>query len=506
MSTVSFTVDTDKVATLTFDRDDSPVNKLDGKFRDDFAAAVGRIQAEKANIKGVILCSAKSTFFAGADLAELLKFDQSKKPQLLADLQGFKANLRTLETCGLPVCAAIGGTALGAGFEIALACQQRIAVDERRTKLGLPESKLGLLPGGGGIVRLVRLLGLEAALPLLLEGTEKSPAAMAELGLVHQLVEDQDQLLAAAKKWVLSQQTATQVFDEKSYRIPGGTPSHPALAMKLPAAAAMLLAKTKGCYPAAEAILKAAVEGLQVDVDTAMAIETDYFVELLENPISHNMIKTFFFGLNAINKGASRPTDVKAKPVQKLGILGAGMMGAGIAYAAAMQGIETVLKDTGLEQAEKGKSYSATILDKRIKRGRSTPQQKEDVLANIKATASLEDLSGCDLIIEAVFEDRKLKAQVTGEAETYLSKGGFFASNTSTLPITSLAENSADPSRFVGLHFFSPVDKMQLVEIIVGDKTTDETLARAFDFVRQIKKTPIVVNDSRGFFTSRGLR
>ena len=503
MKTIQFSIDEQQIAQIVFDRNDAPINKLDGDFRQDFEAVVSQLEEKKKNIRGIVISSAKPTFFAGADLQELLAFNQERKPELVASLNNFKNSLRRLETIGIPSCAALNGSALGGGFEIALACHYRVAVDDPRMKLGLPEVKLGLLPGGGGIVRMVRLLGLEAALPLIVEGKELNPAAMLEQRLVHSLAPKQDELIAEAIALLESKESKTQVFDEKGYRIPGGKPSSSALAMKLPAAAAMLIAKTKGCYPAPEAILKAAVEGLNVDIETAMKIETGYFVRLLENPVSHNMIKTFFFGLNAVNKGASRPDGCKPFQVRKLGVLGAGMMGAGIAYAAAVRGIQTVLKDVDEEKAQAGKLYSDKILSKKVERGRLSEDEKSHCLGLIKPTGRYDDLRDCDLIIEAVFEDRELKAKVTIDAEKMLSVSGVFASNTSTLPITGLAERANDPEKFIGLHFFSPVDKMQLVEIIVGKKTTDETLAKAFDFVRQIKKIPIVVNDSRGFFTSR---
>ena len=503
MNTITYSKDSQQLATLTLNRTDAAVNKLDGAFRSDLKHCLDQLEAEKDSLRGVILCSGKDTFFAGADLEELLQYKSEQKLTMAATLADFKQQLTRLETLGIPVVACLNGSALGGGWELALACHHRIAIDHPKVRFGLPEVKLGLLPGGGGIVRMVRLLGLEAALPLLVEGRELQASAMRELGLVHDLAVDADDLIKKAKAWLHSGPMARQPWQEKAYRIPGGTPQTPKLAMKLPAAPAFLLKKTHGCYPAPEAILKAAVEGLNVDFETALKIESRYFIELLESPVSHNMIKTFFFDLNAVNKGASRPDKIIPRRWQKVGVLGAGMMGAGIAYAAAKAGIEVILKDVDQQTAERGKDYSRKIMEKKINRQQSSQEAADSLLARITATSDLQDLSGCEMIIEAVFEDRQLKATVTQESEVLLNQNGIFASNTSTLPITGLAKAAKRPDRFIGLHFFSPVDKMQLVEIIVGEKTSDETLAQAFDFVRQIKKTPIVVNDSRGFFTSR---
>jgi 3-hydroxyacyl-CoA dehydrogenase/enoyl-CoA hydratase/3-hydroxybutyryl-CoA epimerase len=503
MNSIQYSVDNDNIVTLKLNRQDAAVNKLDAHFRHDLHQIIDHLKGERETIQGIILTSGKSTFFAGADLEELLTYQKADQARLTRAMQQFKADLVELESLGVPVCAALNGSALGGGWEIALACHHRVAIQHKSIRFGLPEVKLGLLPGGGGIVRSCRLLGLEAALPLLTEGRELDAATMQQHGLIHSLVDDEDQLMTAAKKWLLSRPEPGQPWQSRHYRIPGGAPQMPKLAKKLPAAPAFLTAKTKGCYPAPEAILKAAVEGLQVDFATALKIETDYFIELVNHPVSHNMIKTFFFGLNAINKGASRPEAQPQTSIAKVGILGAGMMGAGIAYATAKSGLQTILKDVSLEQAQSGKAYSEKLLQKRRKRGQISADDAEQLLKRITPTTTDDDLKDCDLIIEAVFEDRTLKAKLTQETEPCLNNDGIFASNTSTLPISSLAKASAKPDKFIGLHFFSPVDKMQLVEIIVGDQTSEATLAKAFDFVRQIKKTPIVVNDSRGFFTSR---
>ncbi|MEP5981120.1 MAG: 3-hydroxyacyl-CoA dehydrogenase NAD-binding domain-containing protein, partial [Marinobacter alexandrii] len=367
----------------------------------------------------------------------------------------------------------------------------------------LPEVTLGLLPGGGGTQRLPRMIGLEAAFPYLMEGKKVNPAAALKAGIVDELVDSTDDLITRARAFIEANPSCQQPWDQKGFSLPGGAPQHPAMAQKLAIAPAMLKQKTKGCYPAPERILSAAVEGAQVDFDNGSLIETRYFAELVIGQVAKNMTGTFWFQLNAIKAGGSRPNGIEKESFRKVGVLGAGMMGAGIAYSTATRGIEVVLKDVSVENAEKGKSYSDKLLAKKVSRGRMTEEQKAEILGRIKATDSADDLDGCDLVIEAVFEDSDLKAKVTQEAEPKLKPNGIFASNTSTIPITQLAEASNAPENFIGLHFFSPVDKMQLVEIIVGKNTSDDTLARAFDYVQQIGKIPIVVNDSRGFFTSR---
>jgi 3-hydroxyacyl-CoA dehydrogenase/enoyl-CoA hydratase/3-hydroxybutyryl-CoA epimerase len=414
-----------------------------------------------------------------------------------------KGQLRRLETLGKPVVAAINGAALGGGWEICLACHRRIALDSSRVQLGLPEVTLGLLPGGGGVVRMVRLLGLEKALPYLLEGKKVRPDAALKAGLIHELASDKDDLLAKARAWILANPNAVQPWDEKSYKIPGGTPASPNVAQMLAIAPSILRDKTKGCFPAPEKIMCAAVEGAQVDFDTAQIIEARYFTELATGQVAKNMIGTFWFQLNQINAGGSRPQGVAPYVTRKVGVLGAGMMGAGIAYVSAVAGIEVVLKDVSQEAAEKGKRYSAKLLEKKVGRGQMSADKRDAILARIRASDKDADFAGCDLIIEAVFEDRDLKANVTAAAERVALVDALIASNTSTLPITGLATAVQKQDRFIGLHFFSPVDKMPLVEIIRGERTSAESLARGFDYVMQINKTPIVVNDRRGFFTSR---
>ncbi|WP_417662369.1 3-hydroxyacyl-CoA dehydrogenase NAD-binding domain-containing protein [Pseudomonas sp.] len=493
----------DNIVVLTIDMPGQSANTMNAVYREAMAATVDRLEAEKDNISGVIITSAKKTFFAGGDLNELVKVTKADASDFYHMVLGIKAQLRRLELLGKPVVAAINGAALGGGWEICLACHQRIALDNSSVQIGLPEVTLGLLPGGGGVVRMVRLLGLEKALPFLAEGKKVRPDAALKAGLVHQLATDKDEMMAKARAWINDNPAAKQPWDTPGYKIPGGTPASPSVAQMLAIAPSVLRDKTKGCFPAPEKIMCAAVEGAQVDFDTAQLIETRYFTELTTGQVAKNMIGTFWFQLNEINAGGSRPKGFEPSVTRKVGVLGAGMMGAGIAYVSAAAGIEVVLKDVSLEAAQKGKAYSTKLLDKKVSRGHMTAEKREAFLALINPSDNEADFAGCDLIIEAVFEDRDLKAKVTAAAERNALSDAVIASNTSTLPITGLATAIEKQDKFIGLHFFSPVDKMPLVEIIRGEHTSDETLARGFDYVMQIKKTPIVVNDSRGFFTSR---
>ncbi|GAA5188115.1 3-hydroxyacyl-CoA dehydrogenase NAD-binding domain-containing protein [Acinetobacter kookii] len=502
MSAIQFEKNADNIVILTLDSPHQSANTMNADFRNALTETVEKLKADD-NIAGIIFRSNKKTFFAGGDLDELIQATPEHAAEFFNMIEDMKAKLRYIETRGIPVVAALNGTALGGGWELALCCHHRIALNDAKAKFGLPEVTLGLLPGGGGIVRMVRLLGLQNAFPLLMEGKQFGVEKARSLGLIHDTAGSEQELLEKAIAWVKANPKSMQPFDVKGYKIPGGTPSSPAVAQMLAIAPAMLRDKTKGCYPAPEAIMAAAVEGAQVDVDTALTIESRYFTYLATGQISKNMIGTFWHGLNAIKSGASRPKDIAKWQATKVGILGAGMMGAGIAYATASKGIAVVLKDVSIEAAEKGKAYSQKLLDKKVSQGRLSVERRDQVLALIQTTADAADLQGCDLIIEAVFENPELKAKVTQEAENYLVDAGVMASNTSTLPITELAQASKNEQNFIGLHFFSPVDKMQLVEIIKGKNTSNETLAKAYDFVQQIGKTPIVVNDSRGFFTSR---
>lgn len=507
MSAIQYQKDQDNIVTLTLDSTGQSANTMNAEFRSSLKEVAEKLKAE-TDLAGVIITSAKKTFFAGGDLNELIQVKPENATEFFQQIQDLKAQMRIIETLGKPVVAALNGTALGGGWEIALATHRRIALNDPKTpnssiKFGLPEVTLGLLPGGGGIVRMVRFLGLQNAFPFLMEGKQFDVKTAVSLGLVHDTADTMDEVLEKARAWIKSNPKSQQPFDVKGYKIPGGDPRTPAVAQVLAIAPAMLRDKTKGCYPAPEAIMSAAVEGAQVDVDTALRIESRYFNKLTTGQVAKNMIGTFWFGLNSIKAGGSRPQGIAPWQAKKVAVLGAGMMGSGIAYACAIKGIPVVLKDVSQEAADKGKSYSQKLLEKRVSRGRMTPEKKDQILSLITASADYNDLAGCDLIIEAVFENQELKAKVTQEAEQHLVADGIFASNTSTLPITELAKASRDESHFIGLHFFSPVDKMQLVEIIKGKNTSAETLARAYDFVQQIAKTPIVVNDSRGFFTSR---
>ncbi|CDN86573.1 3-hydroxyacyl-CoA dehydrogenase NAD-binding domain-containing protein [Hydrogenophaga intermedia] len=493
----------DGLATITFDEPGSPVNTMCADWQRDLTTVTGLVVRDKALIKGIILASAKSTFFAGADLKGTMRLKASDARQVYAEIEQTKKNFRTLETLGVPVVSCINGSALGGGWEVALVGHHRVAIDHPKIQLGLPEITLGLIPGASGITKMTRLLGLQGAQPYILESRLFSPREALDLGLVHALAIDELSLRAAAEAFIGAHPQARHPWDEKDYKMPGGTPSNPKIAGMLSVAPAVLRQKTQGLYPAPEAALAAMVEGAMVDFDTALRIESRYLAQLLVSPVAKNMINAFFFDMNAVRSGGSRPKDFPRFVPRKVGILGAGMMGAGIAHAQASRGIETVLEDVSLENAELGKSYSHRLTQARVEKGLMSIQEQLGLLDRILATDHPKDLKGCELIIEAVYENREVKAQITREAEEQLAPGGFFASNTSTLPISSLAKASRRPEKFVGIHFFSPVDKMKLVEIIRGQRTDDQTIARAYDYVLALGKLPIVVNDSRGFYTSR---
>jgi len=495
----------DGVVVLTLDDPNQSANTMNRAYAESMAATVDRLEAEKDSIAGVIITSAKKTFFAGGDLNDLRAVTPAQAEELAEGLKAGKGQLRRLETLGKPVVAAINGAALGGGLEICLATHHRIVVDDPKAVLGFPEVQLGLLPGAGGVVRSVRMVGIvNALMQLLMQGKRLKPAKAKELGIVDEIVATRDDLIPAAKAWIAANPEAQQPWDVKGYKIPGGTPSTPALAMNLPAFPANLRKQLKGAnYPAPHHIMAAAVEGAQVDFDSAIEIEGRYFVDLATGKVAKNMIQAFFFDLQQVNGARGRSEDVETFASKKAVVLGAGMMGAAIAYVCAKAGIEVVLKDVSQEAADRGKGYSAALVEKAISRGRSTQEQGDALLALITPTADAADAAGADLVIEAVFEDPAVKAQVFAEIEPHLAESALLGSNTSTLPITGLAEGVSRPADFIGLHFFSPVDKMPLLEIIKGEQTSDETLWRALDVAKQIKKTPIVVNDSRGFFTSR---
>jgi 3-hydroxyacyl-CoA dehydrogenase / enoyl-CoA hydratase / 3-hydroxybutyryl-CoA epimerase len=495
----------DGIVTLTLNDPNAGANTMNADFVESMDVVVKRLVDEKDDVTGVILTSAKSTFFAGGNLADLYQATPDHAQQIFDQSMRIKQQLRTLETFGKPVVAALNGTALGGGLEIALACHHRVAVAGSKAKFGQPEVKLGLLPGGGGVVRLTRMLGVVSALMNVMgQGQDLRPEKALELGVISQLVDSEADLDAAARRFIADNPEAQQPWDVKGYKVPGGVPSHPALAQMLPGVPSNLRKQLKGApMPAPRAILASAVESLQVPVDRAWEIEARYFTELVTGQVAKNMTKAFFFDLQAINKGKSRPDGYEQTSFTKVAVLGAGMMGAGIAYVCSMAGMEVVLKDVAVANAEKGKAYSEKILAKAVSRGKMDQAKADAVLARITPTQDYEDCAGADVVIEAVFESTELKHAVFADIQKVVKPDALLCSNTSTLPITTLAEGVDRPEDFIGLHFFSPVDKMPLVEIIRGDKTNDAAVAKAVDIVQAIKKTPIVVNDSRGFFTSR---
>ncbi len=497
--------DADNIVTLVLDDPQQSANTMNERYMRSMEAMVTRLENEKDDIAGVIITSAKSTFFAGGDLRDLVRVSKENAAEFAAGVEAGKAQLRRLETLGKPVVAALNGTALGGGLEIALACHHRVALNNPKAQFGFPEVTLGLLPGAGGVVRSVRMLGIQNALmQVLMQGQRLKVAKAKSVGIIDDIAETGEEMLDKARQWIKANPKARQPWDEKGYKIPGGTPSVPAFAQTLPAFPANLKKQLKGAnYPAPRNIMAAAVEGAQVGFDDALTIEGRYFVELACSQVAKNMITAFFFNLQAINAGASRPKDVPRYKAEKVAVLGAGMMGAGIAYVTARSGARVVLKDVSLENAEKGKAYSAKLLDKEVSKGRLSEEKKEAILARITPTADAKDLQGVDFIVEAVFENTALKHKVFQEIEEVVNADAVLGSNTSTLPITGLAEGVRKQQNFIGIHFFSPVEKMPLVEIIRGKNTSDEVLAKAFDYALQIKKTPIVVHDSRGFFTSR---
>ncbi|MFE5171275.1 3-hydroxyacyl-CoA dehydrogenase NAD-binding domain-containing protein [Streptomyces sp. NPDC056634] len=504
-TTIRWEQDETGIVTLVLDDPNQSANTMNQAFKDSIAAIADRAEAEKDSIRGIIYTSAKKTFFAGGDLKDMMKAGPESAQQAFETGTGIKHSLRRIETLGKPVVAAINGAALGGGYEIALASHHRIALDAPGSKIGLPEVTLGLLPAGGGVTRTVRLMGItDALLKVLLQGTQYTPKRALENGLVHEVAATPEEMLAQARAFIDANPESQQPWDKPGYRIPGGTPANPKFAANLPAFPANLKKQLNGApYPAPRNILATAVEGSQVDFETALTIEARYFTELVTGQTAKNMIQAFFFDLQAVNSGANRPKGIEKRTVRKVAVLGAGMMGAGIAYSCARAGIEVVLKDVTADAAARGKGYSEKLCAKAVSRGRTTQEKADALLARITPTAEPQDLAGCDAVIEAVFEDPALKHKVFKEIQHVIEPDALLCSNTSTLPITLLAEGVERAEDFIGLHFFSPVDKMPLVEIIKGERSGDEALARAFDLVRQINRTPIVVNDSRGFFTSR---
>lgn len=503
---VRWELDAERIVTATMDAPDAGANTLSNEWAADFGEFVDWITEHKDAVGAAILTSAKKTFFAGANLKEFLKLGPESAQQIFDDIEYQKSVMRRLETCGVPVVAAINGAAMGGGCEVALACHHRII--STRAQIGLPETTLGLLPGAGGVTRLVRMMGIEKALTgIILEGRTMRAQQALEFGLVDEVSEPEN-LLAAAHAWALAHrddaQAATKPWDVNGHQIPGGTPSSAEFARNLPAFPASLRKKLKGSpLLAPKKAMAVAVEGAQVDFDTALRIESRGLVELAIHPQARNMIQAFFFDMQVSRSGGLRPEGIEPRRFTRLGMLGAGMMGAGIAHACASAGIEVVLKDVDAEAAERGVGHVRKLLDKQVDRGRTTAEKRDEILARIHPTGEASDLAGCDLMIEAVFEDADLKAKVYAEAEPQYAPDALLCSNTSTLPITELAEHVSRPEDFIGLHFFSPVDKMKLVEIIRGERTSDAALAGALDVVKAIGKLPIVVNDGPGFFTSR---
>jgi 3-hydroxyacyl-CoA dehydrogenase/enoyl-CoA hydratase/3-hydroxybutyryl-CoA epimerase len=502
---IRYEVDSDGVALLTWDMAGRNANVMNADSMEAFDAAIDKVTADD-DVVGAVMCSAKNSFIAGADLdmIEEIAFGEKDAEKLHEGSGDLAALIRKMETCGKPFAVAIEGAAMGGGLEISMGCHYRVMKNDPRVQVGLPESQLGLLPGAGGTQRMPRLIGIRASLPLLMEGKSVNAEKAKELGLVDELV-DGDGAVAAAKKWILEEGDPVAPWDKKGFKIPGGGMDKPQNSQMFMGATAMFRKETKGNFPAGVAILGAVSEGLRVPIDVGLKIEARYMVSLLLDPTAGNMVRTFYLSMEKIKKLKGRPSydDIPRSKVSKLGVLGAGTMGAGIAYSAAKAGIEVVLIDLEQDSAEKGKAYSAKIMDKKIKRGRATDEKKEELLSHITPTTDYSQLEGADLVVEAVFEDRGVKAKVSQQAEEHLDENAIIGSNTSTLPITGLAEAVEHQENFIGLHFFSPVDKMKLVEVIRGEKTSDETWARSLDFIQQIRKLPITVNDSRGFYTSR---
>jgi len=504
MKTIQFELGGDGVALLSIHVAERPMNVLTPELEAELAACIERVAADPA-IKGAVITSARdNAFVAGADLKDLVTaYGRETLQQAYARSAKLSGLYRRIETCGKPVACAINGLALGGGLELALACHYRVLADHPKAVLGLPEVKVGLLPGAGGTQRLPRLTGIASALPLLLEGNPVTPAQALKLGIVHALL-PAEQLLAQARAWVLANPQAHQPWDRKGFQLPGGVGClAPHAVESFQAGTSRVAQRTQRNYPAPPAILSAVFEGTQLPIDLALRVESKYFAKLLTDPVARNLMRTMFINKGAAEKLVRRPAGVPKMPVRKLGVLGAGLMGAGIAHVAAAAGIEVVLLDATPEQAEKGKAYSATLLGKDVEKGRLAPELAQAQLARILPTADYAQLVGCDLVVEAVFESREVKREVTQKAVAVLADDAIFASNTSTLPITGLAQAFPREAQFIGIHFFSPVERMPLVEIIRGRNTGDVALAKALDFVGQLRKTPIVVNDSPGFFTSR---
>jgi 3-hydroxyacyl-CoA dehydrogenase/enoyl-CoA hydratase/3-hydroxybutyryl-CoA epimerase len=496
-----FEVGADGIGILSINQVNNPTNLFSTEFITSYIELANNVVADK-DIKGMILTSGRSMFMPGADLRELQTMGDDPQKTFDGTMQ-MHQSLRALETAGKPFVAAINGTAMGGGLELCLTCHHRIVLNNVKIKLGFPEAKVGLLPAGGGNSKVPYLLGIQNSLMYLLQGKEVRPAQALKDGLIDDLAESQEELIQKAKDWILANPNPVQPWDNKKHRVPGGDVWSANGVQTLVGAAGNLGKMAHGNYPAQSYIMKVIHDGLPITIDRALEIEARYFIKLLASKEAKNMIRTGFMELQKAKKGIARPKTEPKYEIKKLGILGAGMMGAGIAYVSAKAGMNVVLKDVSQEGADKGKAYSKAILDKAISKNRSTPEKAEALLSKIEATADPASMKDCDLVIEAVFEDPKLKAIVTAETEAVLGADKVYASNTSTIPITELAKASSRPDNFIGIHFFSPVEKMPLVEIIVGEKTEAKAIAAAVDYTVAIGKIPIVVNDSRGFYTSR---
>ena len=505
MGYITLEQDSDGIVELIFDQPGKTVNTMGSDYQEAMVAAVADLKQRVAEggVKGVYVRSGKpGQFFAGGDIKEMLEMDLNidvaEKQRMYEELMQTKQPLRDLELLGVPVAVGINGPAMGGGFEIALSCHHRIALNG--VQVGLPEAQIGLMPGAGGTVRLTRMLGMQNALPLLAQGKRLNAAKAHEKGLIDELADNEQDMAQKAKAWLLANPEAKQPWDAEGYQIPGGGPDDPANQGFTFFGPAATMGQTKNLMPAQNAIYACVTDSARVDFDTAQKIEGRYFLSLLLDQTARNMMTAFFVQMEALNRGASRPDGFDKARFGKIGILGAGQMGAGIATMAAQQGIEVVLKDVSQENADKGKAYAEQVY---AKNKRVDEAKAAEYLARITATDNYDALKDCELVIEAVFEDRAIKAAVTAETEAAIAEGAVFASNTSALPITELAQASGRPQNFIGMHFFSPAEKMPLVEIICGEQTSDETLARAFDLAQQLGKVPIVVNDAPGFFTSR---
>jgi 3-hydroxyacyl-CoA dehydrogenase/enoyl-CoA hydratase/3-hydroxybutyryl-CoA epimerase len=502
---IRYSVDTDGIATLTIDYPGKTMNVIDGDFMNSLSAAIDRVAAD-STVKGAILTSAKDAFVAGADLlameANLDSMNNDPIEVLVEKCASLSQLVRRMETCGKPFAAAINGVAMGGGFELCLGCHYRVASDSPALVLGLPEVQVGLLPAAGGTQRLIRLIGILGAMPYLMEGRHVNAAKAKEVGMIHAVV-PASELLAAARKWLLETPTAIQPWDVKGFKIPGGGPLDARVAPSFVVGNTMLQASTYHNLPAPLAIQSCLYEGAQLPIDKALRIESKYMASLTRGTVSRAMVRTLFVNKSKAEKGMHRPAGFAPFKCRKLGMIGAGMMGGGIALVAAQRGIQVVLIDRDQAAADRGKGHAEKVLKRLIEKGRSTQAKADAILALITPTTDYELLRDADMVVEAVFEDRAIKAEVTRRLDAVLPEHCVLATNTSALPISLLAQATQRPERFIGLHFFSPADRMPLVEVIRGRQTSDATLAQALDFIAQLKKTPIVVNDSRGFFTSR---